>query len=232
MQLMTRLESNKEFTSKQGNDIARAALLETTLKRLQDRINAENTQFEAKLTEQRKVYGDEKLALQGQIKALDDELHSLRQERIQLMIPINDLRADAELTLEELNRRLIEVTTKQDELDELSLHLTERLDELSDRESKCKDLETTLNLRKIGIDSEAEQISNGHTRLNGQIKDFMVTLETKTKELVVKEESLNIEKKRVQEYLELRTKELDEEKKGLADKRAALEREFNRLNNK
>jgi predicted nucleic acid-binding Zn-ribbon protein len=148
------------------------------------------------------------------------------------MIPINDLRADAELTLEELNRRLIEVTTKQDELDELSLHLTERLDELSDRESKCKDLETTLNLRKIGIDSEAEQISNGHTRLNGQIKDFMVTLETKTKELVVKEESLNIEKKRVQEYLELRTKELDEEKKGLADKRAALEREFNRLNNK
>ena len=226
---MSRTEITKTFNQKQGDDIARSAYLEKTLKTLQQRINTENDKFEEKLKEQRKVYGEEKIALQAELRELEGVVGRLKVERKQLMIPIVDLRIEAEKTLEELNRRIETHKIREEQLEDSTSAIMARIDKTREQEKINDEWELSLKVRQLGIDAESEQVSAGHTKLNSQMKEFMVEVETKTRELRHREEVLEIEKKRAQEYFDNRKDELDKQEISLMDRRGAFEREYNRL---
>ena len=226
---MSRPDLIKTANLKQGDDIARSAYLETTLKKLQQRINTENDKFEEKLKEQRMVYGQEKIALQAELREIEGVVKALRLERKQLMIPVDDLKKDNEEIAQELNKRLVELDERKTEQEEYTNRLMSKIDKEKEREKINNEWELSLKVRQLGIDAESEQVSSGHTKLNGQMKEFMAEVETKTREIAHREEVLNIEKKRAQEYFDGRELELNNRERALIDRREAYEREFKRL---
>ena len=69
-------------------------------------------------------------------------------------------------------------------------------------------------------------ISRGHKTLNEQLSAFQVEQAQRVKFIQEKEESLRIIALRNQEYIDNRTKELNDKEKSINDKRAAFERAY------
>lgn len=229
---MSRAEVNNDYNKKQANDVVQAAYLESTLKKLQERINIENDKFTLKLEEQRKVYTAEKSSLQAELRILEAVLKTLRDERKALMIPIDSLKADAEEMTRELNKRLVDLDDKQNEVEDTLLHLNRKLDEVTEKERRNNEWELSLKVRQLGIDAESEQVSERHIQLNKQTKDFMFNIETETIELDKKQKVLEIERQKAQEYFDTRDAELKNGEKSLADRRAAFQREYDNFKTK
>lgn len=232
MKLLSPNEAKASFVNKQANDVVQVGYMKRVLADLQNSINTEKTKFEENLANQRKVYNDEKLSLQGEIRALEGIIEAKRAERDTLMIPVDSLKNEAEELVKVLKEKEQEVNKKIEELED-SIELAQiKLDRISEREQEISDLEVKLITKKVGIDQEAEQVSSGHSRLNQLIQDFNKEVEKKSKELAEKESILAIEQKRVRERIELKEKEFVEIEKGLADKRATLDAGFEELRRK
>lgn len=230
MQLLNPSEVKTQFNNKQATDIVQAGYLKRILSDLQKSINTETTKFNENLANQRKVYNDEKVALQGEIQALEGILKVKREERANLMIPVDTLKEKAEILVKELEIKKSNLVKKEEELEDKIELVKERIDELTTREQKIAELEFALMSKKDGIDAESKQISESHEKINKMMSDFNTEVQTKTKELSEKESVLNIEKKRIYEYLEIREKELKDKERELLDKRAAFERAYKQIN--
>lgn len=229
MKLFTPKQAKEEYKVKQGVDITQIAYLETTLKKLQLEINRETLQYQQRMKEQRDAYGVEKNALQADLRLLEATVETLRAERERLMIPIDTLKKEAQELHEKAQKRLEEIELQEIEIEATLERITRKLDELSEREVTIELVENQLDKDLQGIKEEKIQVSEGHMRLNLMISTFNQEVDRKTKEINESMVKLEIEKKRAAEYLELRTKELNDQERGLADRRQALEREFERI---
>lgn len=232
MKLFSPTQAKEQFKTKQSNDIVQVAYLEGTLKRLQAQINSANDSFTKLLADQREVYGSEKLALRKELEDLNKQVQDLRTQRKALLIPVESLKKEVEEMHLEAEKRLKKIEVEELELEHKLESVTHTLDDLSERKQRLSDEETIWKMKKMGIEEEGQQVSDSHVKLNDSIVRFDAEVKQRLKELSDGESKLRIEQKRNQEYLEARTKELDEEKRGLADRRDALEREFNRLKKK
>lgn len=229
MKLLNPTQAKESFVTKQSTDVTQIAYLKTVLADTQKAINTETAKFNQNLEDQRKVYYDEKVALQGEIKALEGILQAKRDERASLMIPIITLKQDAEKLVKEIEIKKAKVTEREEELNDLIENLQAKLDNLSSRENEIVNTEAVLLNRKIGIDEESEIVSSGHERLNGMMADFNKKVADKSTELAEREKKVEIERMRIKEFTERKEKEFGEIERGLADKRQALERGFAEL---
>ncbi|MEG7795881.1 hypothetical protein, partial [Listeria monocytogenes] len=89
-----------------------------------------------------------------------------------------------------------------------------------------------LNLREQGIEAEALMVSDSHGKLNELVIAKTKELVEKEHVLSMKESELTLRDEAFQRSKALIETELAEERRALADKREAFEREFNRLNQK
>ena len=232
MKLFSPTQAKEQFKTKQSNEIVQVAYLEGALKRLQAQINTANYNFSKLLSDQRELYGSEKLALRQELEDLTKQVQDLREQRKALMVPVESLKKEAEEKLQKADDLLKRLEVDGIELDHKIESVTHTLDDVSERKQRLIDEETVWKMKKMGIDEERQQVSDSHVRLNELIAKFDAEVRQRSKELTDSESKLRIEQQRVKEYVEGRTKELDEEKRSLADRRDALEREFARLKKK
>lgn len=217
---------------KRDEDISQIAFLTVTLKKLQDSINLENTNFDKRMVEQRELYTNEKIKLQGEVKELEQKLQIGEKRLMELLIPIDGLKEQAENALENALSKAKSLVAREEEVSEKEELLADKLDSLGERELKISDAEMKIESRLTGIAEESKLISDSHKLLNAEKRLFLEESVPKIKFIREEEERLKIIEKRNREYLDLRIKELDEKEKSLKDRREALEREFTRLNNK
>lgn len=232
MKLFTPSSAKIEHGNKRDQDIAQIAYLTITLDKLQKRINIEQTNFDARMKEQRALYTEEKSKLQHEIKEKQEIVDKLEKRREQALIPVKQLKQQEEAILKEIEALQKSLTEKELTVDEMRENLSDKMDELSEREIQIIENELKIESRLKGIEEETEMISKTHARLNTQVSEFRKEVEVKTKEISEREESLRIREVRNKEYIESRTKQLDEMERGLKDRREALDREFNRLKKK
>lgn len=215
--------------SKRDDDIAQIAYLTITLDKLQKRINTEESNFSARMVEQREVYNDEKLRLQNEIKQLEAKISAGERRLVELLIPIDGLKDRAKETLATSQMQALSIMTREENISELEELLTEKLDMVTEREVNIAEQELKLESKSRGIQEEAKMISATHERLNKEIEAFKSEEAIKTKLLEERENALLIKEKRNHEYLDSRTAHLDEQERGLKDRRAALDRAFEEL---
>ena len=232
MKLFAPSQAKEQFKTKQSNEIVQVAYLEGTIKRLQNQINKANDDFSKLLSDQRELYGSEKLALRKELEDLTTQVQDLRAQRKALMIPVESLKKEVEEMHQQAEARLKTIAINELEMEHKIEEIKNTLDDVSERKQRLVDEETVWKMKKMGIDEERQQVSDSHIRLNESIAKFDAEVKQRSKELADGESKLRIEQKRATEYLEARTKELDEEKRSLADRRDALEREFARLKKK
>lgn len=229
MKLFTPGQAKEEFKVKQGNDVVQIAYLDDTLKRLQLQINAANHNFDLSLAEQRKVYGEEKDRLQGEVRQLEANLVLLRAERKHMMIPIDQLLTNAQELNAKANERVRLLDSRENELHDKIELVTAKIDELTDRETDIEHEELYLEGRREGIEAEATQVSIGHQKLNSMLDSFNTQVSAKSHKLAEREALLAHKEKNNREYLNEWTQKLNDRERALNDRQSALEREFNRL---
>lgn len=229
LKLFTPSKVKETSTAKLQDDIVQVAYLTTTLNKLQDRINLEQANFDARMVEQRALYVAEKEKLQKEVKELEESIKQKEGRLKELLIPIDGLKERAEEYLAQAQIKTRELLLKEEGLDEQRELLKDKLDELSEREAVIVAKERKIESKLKGIEEESELVSSNHRRLNEQISVYNKEYINKSKELEKKESAIIIREQRATEYLALRTKELDELERGLKDRREALEREFIRI---
>jgi uncharacterized coiled-coil DUF342 family protein len=232
MKLFSPKEVAVVSSKKKDEDIAQIAYLTKTLDGLQKSINKENDAFRLRLSEQREVYSKEKEQLQKEIQELTEITQGLRAERRQLMIPVETLKAEADIMHKETEKRLASIQQKEEETDELLSLLHTKLDDISSRESIIKEAEMALKIKVSGIEAEREQVSDSHIRLNQMMAEFSQNVQTKTKELSAKQDSLKQQERLMQATLAENDKYFSEQHKLLNDKRGALDRLYKQTNKK
>lgn len=167
---MSPKEAKDLHKAKQATDITEIAYLQTTLESLRKMINTENDNFSKRLEEQRNLYTQEKVKLQDEVREIAQEKNRLLAE----LPNIDALRNEAEEKLKKAEEYLLECKMKNDSLDDLIEMAQSRLDEVNERESKLKEQEVALELRKDGIDKEAKMISDSHIRLNEALENIAI----------------------------------------------------------
>lgn len=229
MKLFTPKIAQEVHGSKRDEDIAQIAYLTLTLKKLQDSINLENTNFNERMKEQRAVYSEEKEKLQAQLRELTKEISQKERRLKELLLPIDGIKQQAEETLARTKQEAKSILAKEEEIAEVQEFIKDKLDELSEREIQISENELKIETRLKGIQQETEMIARSHKRLNEELQAFNTEKTAKEKFFAEQERSIMILQKRNQEYIDGRTKELNEQERALKDKREALDRAFEEL---
>jgi len=229
MKLFTPTKAKIENTKRKEEDISQIAYLTITLRKLQDSINKENKNFEDRMREQRDLYTTEKIKLQDQLKELESKIAQRERRLVQLLIPVDGLKERAEELLERSQTQAISLLTREEELANKEKVLEEKNTNLTEREVSLSENEIKIEARLKSVEDETKIISQNHKKLNDQIKVFESSRDSKLKELQEKENSLKIREQRATDYLNTRTKELNEMERALIDKRKALDRAFSEL---
>lgn len=229
MKLFSPQQAKIAHNHKQEEDITQIAYLTITLKKLQDRINTENTNWEKKMEEQRTLYTEEKIKLQDEIRDLDKEVKRKEQRLIELLLPIDGLKERAQETLQRAQEQAKSIMEREEEITELKELLAEKIDNLTERELQVAENELKIENRLKGLQEESDMIAKSHANLNTEVKEFITHKEKTEKVLEERENKLAVKELRAKEYLESRTKQLDEQERGLKDRRRALDRGFAEL---
>ena len=229
MKLFSPTQSKVANDHKQEDAVAQIAYLSVTLKKLQDSINLENQNFEKRMQEQRQVYGEEKEHLQDDLRALEASVAQKEHELVELLVPVEEYAERAKGTLSKAQMKAISIMTREEEIAGKEELLQEKLDEVSEREIIVAENEIKIESRLKGIEDEAQMVSTGHKLLNEDRSRFEIERREKEKTLQEKESSITIIERRNREYLENRTKELNDQEKALKDKREALDRAFSQV---
>lgn len=235
MKLLNPNEAKSSFVNKQASDVVQVGYMKRVLADTQESINKETDRFNKTLLDQRTIYGNEKRKLQEELIELEAKIADGERRMVQLLIPIDGLKERAEEVLASAQMEALSIMTREEEVREKLELLTEKLDDVAEREERVKAIEDRLNTRQIGLESEEKAVSEGHKRLNEELAVFHKEYTQKSKIQQEKENSLNVREMRNKEYLDSRTRELNEQERGLADRRQALDRAFEeikRLSNK
>lgn len=232
MKLFSKAEA--QATSKQTKEqtLSEIALLEKTLVTLQQRINTENDNFEKQLARQRKVYGDEKIKLQEEVRALEQDIKNKEAQRSKIVIPAMEVIEKCKAVFKKVQDKLKEVTQREEELDEQLETIHSRLDDISTREGILEESEQKLLIRKESTEAEAKVVSDGHARLNGMLSDFHKEVTSKTKALENWETNLKAKELAIQVALDEHKKQKEKDNIINKDLRQTLERGFAELRHK
>ena len=71
MKLFTPVQAKAVSTTRMADDVAQIAYLTVELRKLEERMNTEQNNFTARMSEQRAVYEEEKARLQDELKKIE-----------------------------------------------------------------------------------------------------------------------------------------------------------------
>lgn len=232
MKLFSPQQAKIAHNYKQEEDIQQIAYLTITLKKLQETINTENSNWEKRREEQRKIYGDEKIVLQEELRIIEKKIKEKRKDLTDLLIPIDGLKERAEENLKISEEKLESIAKKEEEITELQEMLTDKIDRLTEREVNVAEKEIKIESRLKGIEEESEMVSKGHKQLNEAISLFHIEKNKKEKELTEREKALEIKSEKILSYLEEKEKDFTNRERSLADRYKALERTIKEVEKK
>jgi len=230
MKLLTPKESGKMSDERKVQDLSVITYMQTTLDRLQKRINEENTAFDERMKEQREIYGAEKERLQGEIRNLGNEVAEFQKQRAVSMIPVTELIEEAREKNEDAERRLLLIEQGEEELEAKMELVTRKLDELSTREQYISETEQRLSERVKGITEESRQVSEGHERLNKLIAEAEAELTAKASKIAQDARKLEVRERLHQNAVGQFSNDKQVFEKEMKDKREALDRAFAEVN--
>jgi chromosome segregation ATPase len=230
MKLFTPTETKGLSTRQTSDDVYKIAYLQTTLGKLQTRLNSEEQAFTTRLTEQRALYNAEKEKLQADIRELLAQVQSLEARKANALIPIATLKRDAQQALLDAQALLKKNEERTLELDELQELLTEKLDAVSTREQVVATEESTLKSKITGALAQADTISRSHIRLNEMLVAFENRVAETNQQLALRESSVTQREQKLNESINAHTSRMATESRALADREETLERGFKELN--
>lgn len=231
MKLFTPTETKGLSTRQTSDDVYKIAYLQTTLGKLQARLNSEEQAFTKRLAEQRTLYNEEKEKLQSDIRDLSAQVQALEARRTNALIPIATLKRDAQQALADAQTLLKQNEERTTELDELQELLTEKLDAVSTREQDVETEESTLKSKIAGVLAEADTITKSHIRLNEMLVAFENRVAETNQHLALRESSITQREQKLNESINAHNTRMATESRVLADREATLERGFKELNN-
>lgn len=239
MQLFSPRESKLASEKKVQSDVSQIAYLTESIEALQKRINKENDSWEKSRKLQRDVYSSEKAELQAEIFSLEEDVSRLKAERAILLKPIDEIRERAEKLSSEVAKRERAADEKEKENEETAQLLSQRLDELSERETTLRDGEKSLIHRRNGVETEAKMVSDGHIALNKETLDFHDASTKRRREIDKYEARVRAEIQAKNTILDEREKDIvsretdiKEAQSRLADERGTLDRAWEELRKK
>jgi chromosome segregation ATPase len=162
---MSPVEIKQSKESELSKDIMRTQAVKSALERAQVELDNSEAKFNAMLAKQQARWEGANEEAIKKITDLQNEIKDLEKQREQINFPIeeekkkaHDLFIQAEDTFKLARENITESEKIKANVGEIEQRLTEKLDELSDREQDVKNREDKATVRELACYSEREQI--------------------------------------------------------------------------
>jgi hypothetical protein len=242
MKLLTATESKDLKEQQRVRDILRTEEIEKAAKEARLRLANAEADFNTTLARNRDQWAKEEQEHSTRIEEMSNEIRILEARKEVALEPVYELKKRYEAELAEVQRVLAITNKKQQDNEELSEHLQDKLDEVGGREQDVLREIQRLQIQKEGIELQKQQTIDGIKALNNQIMElqynqirdgkllddrqtalFLQETSLKDREIVLQErkESLDLREKRLiasQNLLEAARKIIPLEKKGKTPK--------------
>jgi aspartate ammonia-lyase len=232
MKLLPPTEARKLNKSQTDAHTAQIELLESTLKRLQDRINQENTAFEARMTEQRDLYGAERARLQIEVTGLENNIQELARQRKALLVPVEDLKQQAQQMLAEVELKRTELDAALATTEKLKRDAVEKLDDVLKRESILAEEEHTLSESKQVHENDLAAFEAAQDTFKKMRDMTLEDIGKRSLEVSERESAVGIKEKSLISMIKEHDTYVAEQHKFIIDRHQALERAWKELEKK
>lgn len=225
LQLLKPTEAKVAAEVREEEDLRRATTIKDITRQLLDQKAEAERAFEQTLTSQQARWETEETEKRAIILALQREVESLEEQKERALIPIVEREVKLHNDEEEFSLRCVALEEKEDSIEEERRLLMQKLDEVSDREVTAIKLQSSLGIKKKGIEAQQKQTAAGAKLLSNQIEQFtrfrfLKGNELSEREAVIEGKSLALDER--QKYQDEREKKQNDRDAQLTDKYETL----------
>jgi hypothetical protein len=229
-------QQNKDLKSEQ--DLRNIIRTQEILKAEQEaRLKLANAEadFNNTLAKNREKWALEEEYHEKRVREQKQEVDHLEAQRLNALIPIDNLKASAEEQLNDAEQYAKKLREKEEYNDDLTEKLQDKLDRVGQKDQDLKQKELELKIREEGIERQSQNTIIGTEKLNNELMAFSAYKEKE--ETILQQKRLLAD--RTEESLAIReaelikkTKEVNDRAVRLADERGVLQRAWNELKRK
>lgn len=166
MQLLTAEQAKTKNNQTEMERAERVRKMNEEESAISKRLNTAR-EFEAQEKERiEKSVSETRTKAQLEIKSLEGEIASKRQERADLMKPIHDIRNEAEQRLASAKKAETEVELARETLKKSTAELAERVEAIIDREKAAEERDTDLDNRERKVAIKESAVEKSEKSLN------------------------------------------------------------------
>lgn len=207
-------------------DTLRTLASKKALKEVSSELDEANAKFELALANQHVRWAKEEEEALLTIQKLENEVKKLEVKKAQALIPIDIIKQNAYDLLKGAEKVMVEARSKDNEAELRLESLTDRLDEVGERETKVESLEQYIYIRQKNLILQEEGQKKLRETLQEKWSEYFAEVEKKSNEYSAKKKELELKEINLQsreESLQLKQFELDNQNKFIISQRAALE---------
>lgn len=231
MKLLNPLEFLKGKDAIKENQDRQNLLLSQQIAAKSIELSKLEVEFNQTLLRQQAIWEQQKSEKEGQLQSLSTQVSHLEARRAELEKPLDDKWKELEKAEQIVIERDKESLAKQQEVNELSESLQERLTDLSDREAEFDERAIKQVLQQQGLEQQKDNVSNQAQMINQALVKAQEELAQRQNELMNKEANLNARDIVIGErvkMLDARELELAGKERQLIDREQVLERNIAR----
>ena len=160
------------------------------------------------------------------------ELERIKEETRKAMEPVEDMKRQEKIKLNEASLILERAKVKEEENEETANTLQDKLDEVGEREMNVRIQEERIQAQLEGIETQKISIRNINEQLNEGIKNSIAEMESKQKELEERDNKLKLEEINIEtkdNLLKEKEESLSEWSIKLQDERNVLDQNWKEL---
>lgn len=234
MKILSPKEIKDEKTKEFSRDTIRTKTLKETISNLEQELNLVEARFDLTLKNQGVVWSGKETEHLDIINGLKTEIKHLEGERQPLLVPIEYLNKEAHTLFSEAEKALERAQGIEEENQNTSDLLQDKLDAISEYESDLKDREYKVISREKEIDERGDILRNLSAELDDKWNDFYKESEKRSAEIGESHRTLEVKQINLEtreNLLEQKEEENRKESQKISSERLALKSAFNELNN-
>ncbi len=227
MKLLTPSAQKDETQVELSRDVIRVQEVKKVVEDWNKKLAKAEADFSLMLAGQRDRYALEELEHEKRVKEMKQEVDTLEAKKYAALVPINILKEGGVNRLEEAEKFMASLRKREDDAEELTERLEEKLDEVGERELVVKNEQRRLRLLQEGVERQQDFIKSQNEQLTKSLSEFVMMKEQAEKDIDARKSALflmdtSLAKER--EFITSEKRRITEEDRRLADERDTLER--------
>jgi len=228
-----KLLTPKEHTDLRGQELSRELLrtqeIKNLAKREESNLAKAQMEFSQMMAGQQARWAMEEDEHTKRKLEMQREIDKMEQQKLNALVPFDILKVGTDEKMEETATFIAKLRIREENVEDLTERLQDKLDEVGEKEQDLKKLDRKLQFERIGIENQKQTTSDNAKALSEEMKSFAIKRAEEEKDIKERKEALFLQDTNLnalQGRLEAKERELDKFAIRLRDERGVLDRAF------